>query len=96
MSYWMEHDGSCSPLVTFIVCLNVGVSIDNQWLADALFLSAPITTAAGCRLILSVREAASHYHHLPSASNPVSISIFAVQDGPLEEDMSSFNSDIEL
>lgn len=93
----MEHDGSCSPLVTFIVCLKVGGNIDNQWLADALFLSAPITTAAGCRLILSVRDAASHYHHLlASASNPVSISIFAVRDGPLEEDMSSFNSDIEL
>lgn len=68
----------CSPLVTFIVLLNQDVSLEIQWLGNVLLFSAPITIAAGCRLILSLREETSH--HLVSGSNPVTISASTVQD----------------
>ena len=75
----------CSPLVTFIAFLNAGVSLEIQWLAGALFLRAPITLSVGCRLILSVQEAASH--QLTSGSYPVMVSTFvAVGDELREED----------
>ena len=70
----------CSPLMTSIVFLKQGASLEIQWLSDALLFCAPITIAAGCRLILSLRGAASH--RLGSGSNPVTISEFIVQDEP--------------
>jgi len=70
----------CSPLVTFIVLLNQDASLEIQWLGDVLLFCAPITIIAGCRLILSLREVASHC--LISGSNPVTISAFEVQDEP--------------
>ena len=76
----MKPDDSRSPLVTFIVCLSDGGIVEDQWLADALFLSAPITNAAGCRLILSVREAASR--QLTSASKLLTMSTLVVPDEP--------------
>ncbi|KIM61538.1 hypothetical protein SCLCIDRAFT_121892, partial [Scleroderma citrinum Foug A] len=69
-----------SPLVTFIVLLNQDVSLEIQWLGNVLLFSAPVTIAAGCRLILSLREGTSH--HLVSGSNPVTISASTVQDEP--------------
>ena len=70
----------CSPLVSFILLLQQTESLEIQWLGDTLLFSAPITIAAGCRLILSLREATSH--HLVAGSNPVTISDFIVQDEP--------------
>ena len=75
----------CSPLVTFIVYLNSGSSLKIEWLANALFLRAPITISVGYRLIISVREAASH--HLTSDSHPVMMrAFFVVGDEVREED----------
>ena len=54
-----------------------------DWLAHILFVHAPITISVGCRLILSVQEAASH--HLTLGSHPA-ISTFVVGDGLQEED----------
>ena len=71
---------SCSPLLTFVLLLKQHASLEIQWLGDALLFGAPISIAAGCRLILSLREVASH--RLISGSNPVTISAFAVQDEP--------------
>ncbi|KIM63759.1 hypothetical protein SCLCIDRAFT_116507, partial [Scleroderma citrinum Foug A] len=68
-----------SPLVTFILFLNHDVSLKIQWLAQILLWAAPITISAGCRLILSIREAVS-----PRCSTSVScrtMTAFAVQDG---------------
>ena len=87
----MEPDDRCSPLATVIACLCI---VEKQWLADAIFLSAPVMNAAGCRLILSVRKAASH--QLTSASKLLTMSTFIVQDGPSEEDVLSVNSGNEL
>ena len=86
----MEPDDRCSPLATVIACLSI---VESQWLADAIFLSGPITNAAGCRLILSVRKAASH--QLTSASKLLTMNTFVVRDEPWE-DVLSVNSGIEL
>ena len=75
----------CSPLVTFIAYFNSGVSLEIRWLASALFLRAPVIISVGCRLILSVHEAASH--RSTSGSHPV-MSTFVVRDGLCEEDTS--------
>ena len=48
---------ACSPLVTFVLLLKAGVSREVTWLADTLLFRAPITISAGCRLILSIRQA---------------------------------------
>ena len=75
----------CSPLVTFILYLNSRASLEIHWFADSLFLLAPITLSVGCRLILSVQEAASH--HLTLGSHPV-MSTFSARNGSREEDSS--------
>lgn len=59
----------------------MNVSLEVQWLTSTFFFRAPITISAGCRLILSVREAAAHH-----GSNPATISAFVARDGPREED----------
>ncbi|KAL4076400.1 hypothetical protein J3A83DRAFT_2200375 [Scleroderma citrinum] len=48
-----------SPLVTFVLLVQTNVSLEVQWLADTLLFRAPITISAGCRLILSIRQATS-------------------------------------
>ena len=48
-----------SPLVTFILLLKAGVSKEVTWFADTLLFRAPIAISAGCRLILSIRQATS-------------------------------------
>ncbi|KAL4081344.1 hypothetical protein V8B97DRAFT_10438 [Scleroderma yunnanense] len=48
-----------SPLAMFILYVINPVNTKIQWLANILFFRAPITILAGCRLILSIREAAS-------------------------------------
>ncbi|KIM57304.1 hypothetical protein SCLCIDRAFT_1138909 [Scleroderma citrinum Foug A] len=47
-----------SPLVTFILLLKTGVSDEVTWFADTLLFRAPVAIFAGCRLILSIRQAA--------------------------------------
>jgi len=47
-----------SPLVTFILLLKADVSMEVGWFADTLLFRAPIAISAGCRLILSIRQAA--------------------------------------
>ena len=63
--------------------LNSGANQEIQWFANILFLRAPVALCAGCRLILSVQEAASH--DLTLGSRPA-MSTFVVGDGPREED----------
>ena len=72
----------CSPLATLIAYLNSGVSPEVEELADTLFRRAPIIISVGCRLILSVHEAASQCLH--SGSHPV-MSTFVVGVGLQEE-----------
>ena len=68
----------CSPLATFIAYLNSGVSLEIKEFADTLFRRAPIAISVGCRLILSVHEAASL--QLTLGSHPV-MSTFVARDG---------------
>ncbi|KAL4081393.1 hypothetical protein V8B97DRAFT_18569 [Scleroderma yunnanense] len=58
-----------SPLGMFILLVMHSVSLKVQWLADTLLFRAPITILAGCRLILSIREAASSFRLRDSDSN---------------------------
>ena len=76
----------CSPLATFIAYLNSGVSQEVEEFANTLFRRAPIGISVGCRLILSVHEAASH--QLTLGSHPV-MSTFVVREGPREDDNNS-------
>ncbi|KAL4081347.1 hypothetical protein V8B97DRAFT_13449 [Scleroderma yunnanense] len=48
-----------SPLGMFILFVINTANLKAEWLADTLLFRAPITILAGCRLILSIREAAS-------------------------------------
>ena len=67
-----------SPLVGFILSMIHNLSPEIEGLANTLLLGAPIAISVGCRLILSIREAASP-HHLYSASSRT-MSAFIVQD----------------
>ncbi|KIM61545.1 hypothetical protein SCLCIDRAFT_877647 [Scleroderma citrinum Foug A] len=68
-----------SPLVTFILFLNRDASLEIQWLAQFLLWAAPITISAGCRLILSIREAVSSQCSTSVPSR--TMSTFVAQDG---------------
>jgi len=48
----------CSPLVTLVLLVKHSVSLEVQWFADTLLFRAPVTILVGCRLVLSIREAA--------------------------------------
>lgn len=71
----------CSPFVTLVLLLQNNVSLKIQWLRDSAFFRAPFTISAGCRLILSIREASSNY----LSSNPVAMSTIIYQDGSGED-----------
>ena len=58
----------CSPLVTFMVYFTGDASF-TRLISITLFRRAPIAICTGCRLILSIQEAASH--HLTSGSHTV-------------------------
>ena len=61
-----------------------GISFEIQWLGTTLFLRAPIAISVGCRLIISVQEAGSHY--FTSGSHSVMISTFVAVRDELQED----------
>ena len=48
-----------SPLGMFILLVIHSPNLKVQWLADDTLFSAPFTILAGCRLILSIKEATS-------------------------------------
>ena len=73
-----------SPLITFVLFLNHDASLKIQWLAQILLWSAPITISAGCRLILSIREAVSS--QCSTAVSRRTMSAFAVQDESWKEE----------
>ena len=61
-----------------------GMNSEIEVLTNTLLLDVPIAIPVGCRLILSIREAASS-HHLCPISGPI-MSTFVVQDGSRREE----------
>ena len=73
-----------SPLVVSTLCIKHDMSPEIEGLAKTLLLGVPIAIPVGCRLILSIREAAS-LHHLCPISGHI-ISTFVAQDGSRREE----------
>ena len=70
-----------SPLVGFTLSMIHNMSPEIEGLANTLLLGAPIAVSVGCRLILSIREAASSHHLCPISGRIMST--FVVRDGSL-------------
>ena len=77
--HWIESDPQGSPLGTFIFYMQRDMSLEVQWLAEALVWSVPVPISVGCHLILSIREAASS-HDISSVSSRT-MSAFVARDG---------------
>ncbi|KAL4081359.1 hypothetical protein V8B97DRAFT_1922225 [Scleroderma yunnanense] len=59
----------------FVLLLMPSVSPEVQWLAFTLLHRAPSTITAGCRLILSIRKAASSFPSYEPGSNFIHSSV---------------------
>jgi len=70
----------CSPLVGFTFSMIHITNPEIGGLANTFILGVPIAIPVGCRLILSIREAASSHHLLCPISGHI-MSTFVVQDG---------------
>ena len=68
-----------SPLVAFTLSMKHDTSPMFEGLANTLLLGVPIAIPVGCRLILSIREAASSHHLCPISGRIMST--FVVQEG---------------
>ena len=68
-----------SPLVGFILSMKHDASPEIEGLTNTHLFGVPFAIPVGCRLILSIREAASS-HRLPPTSGRRT-STFVVQDG---------------
>ncbi|KAL4081351.1 hypothetical protein V8B97DRAFT_1862995 [Scleroderma yunnanense] len=75
-----------SPLITLILLAKHGVSLKVQWIADTLLFKAPVTIMVGCRLILSIREAATSPAHSHSTSNTLVLSTVVFGDRARREE----------
>ena len=64
----------CSPLITLVLLVKHDLSLKVQWFADTLLFRAPVTIAVGCRLVLSIREAATSPAHSYASSNTMVLS----------------------
>ena len=77
---------ACSPLVTFSLSMKHDMSLEIRVLTDILLWGAPIIISVGCRLILSVREAASSHHITSVSGTSHTMGAFVVQDQLRGED----------
>jgi len=81
---WLGFSGSLpgcqlerSQEASLVLLVKHSVSLEVQWFADTLLFRAPVTILVGCRLVLSIREAAR-----PPDSSTIVLSTVVFGDRP--------------